>query len=337
MKPHHQLLLIIFSIITVIRADSCVAASKGKVFVLHSYHEEYSWVQGINSALTKRLEEVGLDYVFYYMDTKRRPTISWKEKAGELARKKIDAYKPDVVIAVDDNAKNYGISNYIGKEAPYLVFCGINDNADAHHYPPKNMTGIFERAYIHQTLDLLKSLYPQIEKVVFLSDNSVTAKPVLERAINYKSEGSLPVELIGFSTPTTFAEWQDIVKTFDESKDVDAFLIPLYHTVEQSESGAIMPSSEIMKWTKNNTLKPIVGLWPFSTRDGALAAVAVDPLEHGWTAADMAIKIINGTPISTLLPIINKSGSVHFNVSTAESLGLEISYDLLESFDVIIE
>ncbi len=342
MKAYPHLIKLLF-IITVVfspfimQENAVKAASKGKVYVLHSYHKEYAWTKGINEAITRRLSEVGIEHTFYYMDTKRKSSLAWKKKAGELARKQIEEYRPDVVIAVDDNAKNYGISPYIGKKWPYLVFCGINDNKEVHHYPPKNMTGIFERTYIHQTLDLLKTLTPGIEKVVFLSDDSNTARLIKDRAKNYKSEGSLPVDLIGFNTPSTFAEWQAVIKKYDQDKDVEGFLIPVYHTIKRGENGTAVKPSEVMHWTTTNTRKPIVGLGPFSTADGALAVVAVDPHEHGWTAADMAIKIISGTPISTMLPTINKAGSVHFNVSTAEMLGIEVSYDLLESFDVIVE
>ncbi len=337
MKPNYQLLISIFIYLAVSLPDFSVAAIKGKVFVLHSYHQEFAWVQGVNQAISKRFDEEEIDYIFYYMDTKRKPSLAWKEKAGELARQKIETFKPDIVIAVDDNARNYGISPYIGKEWPSLIFCGINDNEDVHHYPPKNMTGIFERTYIHQTLDLLKTFNSQLEKVVFLSDDSSTAQLIIDRAKRYNDEGSLPVELIGFASPSTFNEWQTVIQIYDNDKDVEGFLIPLYHTIKRTDGGAVVPSSEVMQWTTQNTAKPVVGLWPFSTQDGALAAVAVDPLEHGWTAADMALKILSGTPISSLLPKVNKSGAVHFNSKTAEAMGIEVSYDLLESFDVIIE
>ncbi len=172
---------------------------------------------------------------------------------------------------------------------------------------------------------------------MFLLDDSSTAQLIINRAKRYNDEGSLPVELMGFASPSTFEDWQNVVQIYDNDKDVGGFLIPLYHTIKRTDGGAVVPSSEIMQWTTQNTDKPVVGLWPFSTQDGALAAVAVDPLEHGWTAADMAVKILSGTSISTLLPKINKSGAVHFNSKTAEIMGIEVSYDLLESFDVIIE
>ena len=338
MISYHKLVSFFFIITAVFQSYFAEAASNGKVFILHSYHEEFAWVKGINEALTQRFDEADIDYTFFYMDTKRKPALSWKEKAGELARKKIETYKPDVVIAVDDNAKNHGLTPYVGKKWPRIVFCGINDNSDIHHYQPQNITGIFERTYIHQTLDLLKTFNPGIEKVAFLSDDSSTAKLIIERAKRYMAEGSLPVDLVDFFTPATFPEWQAVILNYDKDQNVGGFLIPLYHTVRKNgESEEVIPSFEVMRWATKNTSKPIVGLWPFSTQDGALAAVAVDPLEHGWTAADMTIKILSGTPVATLLPKVNKAGAVHFNSKTAEAMGIEVSYDLLESFDVIIE
>ena len=78
----------------------------GRVLVVHSYHEEYDWVQGINWALDSSFKS-GVECRVFYMDTKRRPDETWKQQAAAKAKKVIAEYAPKVVIAVNcGNNKN---------------------------------------------------------------------------------------------------------------------------------------------------------------------------------------------------------------------------------------
>lgn len=316
---------------------SAAEAGTAKVLVVHSYHETDEWVLGVNEALTEGLSGQDINVSFLYMDTQRRPSLQWKQESGALVQERIETSRPDVIIAVDDSARDYAISPYIGKKWPLIVFCGVNSDENLHHYPPTNMTGIYKREYIHQTLDFLIAIQPDIQKVVYLSDDSITAQHLLRRARHYNTEMSLAVELTGFHTPSLFEEWQTLVSRYEDDAAVGGFMIPRYHSVLGADGKTMRDPAEIMRWIISNTTKPVVGLWPFSPIDGALAAVVVDPHEHGWVAARMVKKLLEGTPITDILPVVNKKGEVHLNTASASRLNLEISYDLLDSCDVIIE
>ena len=308
----------------------------GRVLVVHSYHEEYDWVQGITGALDASFKS-GVEYRMFYMDTKRRPDEAWKRQAADDAKKVIAEYAPKVVIAVDDNAQKYVARDYAGRSRIQFVFCGVNANPKAYGYPSRNVTGILERAYPKQVLELLKRIDPKIKNVVWVSDDSQTTRGVLPRVRDKAGSEKMPLEIVDYAKPSTFTQWKRAILRYNKNPGVHAFLIPLYHTVKNNTGDKSVLASAVMEWTVRNTSKPIVGFWPFSTDDGALCAVAVDPHEHGKVAALMAKQILSGKSASDIPMVVNKNGYVILNLKTAHLLNIDVPFEVIQSADRIIE
>ncbi len=308
----------------------------GRVLVLHSYHEEYDWVQGINEALNSSFKS-GVEHRMFYMDTKRRPDEAWKKQAAANAKKAIDEYAPEVVIAVDDNAQKYVVRDYVGRSKIQFVFCGVNAKPNAYGYPSSNATGILERAYPNQVLEMLRRINPKIQNVAWISDDSQTALGVLPRVRDKANSKELPLKIVDYVQPSTFVQWKRTIRRYNKNPDVHAFIIPLYHTVKNSTGEESVLPAAVMEWTVKNTTKPIAGFWPFSTDDGALCAVAVDPHEHGKVAALMAKQILSGKSASDIPMVVNKNGYVILNLKTAHQLDIDVPFEVIQSADNIIE
>lgn len=310
--------------------------SFGRVLVIHSYHDGYDWVQGINQGLASSFKS-GVAYRVIYMDTKRRPDEAWKRKAAVKAKRVIDEYNPKVVIAVDDNAQKYVARSYAGKSPIQFVFCGVNADPEVYGYPSSNVTGILERAYPIQVLAMLKKIKPQISNVVWVSDDSQTVHVMLPRVRQKAETTAFPLRITGYALPSTFAEWKKTIRHYDKMAEVHAFLIPLYHTVKNGPGEKSVLPSAVMNWTIHHTGKPIVGFWPFSTDDGALCAVAVDPLEHGKVAALMAKQILSGKSAADIPIVVNQNGFVILNLKSASHLNIDVPFEVIQSADKIIE
>lgn len=308
----------------------------GRVLVLHSYHEQYEWVQGINKALVSSFRSE-VAYRMFYMDTKRHPGEAWKRRIAAKAKKAIASYAPQVVIAVDDNAQEYVAKDFAGRSPIQFVFCGVNANPDAYGYPSSNVTGILERAYPNQVLDMLKRIDPRIKNVVWVSDDSQTVLSLLPRIRRKAESHELPLNLIGYALPSTFTQWKKTIHRYNQNTDVHAYLIPLYHTVKNNSGDKSAMASAVMDWTVKNTTKPIVGFWPFSANDGALCTVAVDPQEHGKVAALMTKQILSGKPASSIPIVVNKNGFVILNLKSAHQLNIDVPFEVIQSADEIIE
>jgi hypothetical protein len=97
-----------------------------KVLVVHSYHEGQ---QGHVARMTQGIEEAflgsGVERRYFHMDTKRQKDLAWKQAAGRMAAALTDRYRPDVVIAMDDNAQAFYAAEYARRpQAPLFVFLG---------------------------------------------------------------------------------------------------------------------------------------------------------------------------------------------------------------------
>lgn len=311
-------------------------ADAKRVLIVHSAHPGFAWVQGINYAIKARFEKSGIDYQFFYMNTHINNSVSSKKKICLKALQLMNRFNPQVVIAVDDDAQKYFVKPMLGKTNAQFVFCGVNANPELYGYPSDNVTGILERTYPKQTLQLLKMIYPNANTAVCISDDSSNSNLVIPRLKHYAA-GKMPVKLNGFIQPTSFSQWVKAVERYNQDQDVDAFLIPFTNTVKQDWDGENMSPAEIMMWTNDNATKPIVGLWPSAADNGALCAVVVDPKEHGTVAALMAKKILAGKKAGQIPMVTNQDGYVIVNLKTAAKLNIDVPFSVLQSVDKIIE
>jgi ABC-type uncharacterized transport system substrate-binding protein len=313
-----------------------VWAAGGKVLVVHSYHEMFDWVKEVNTSLRSVLDPAGVRYQFFYLDTKRKPTEAQIKAAALRARHLLIEYRPGVVIAVDDNAQAYFAKDYINKRGIQIVFCGVNADPQKYGYPAANATGILERSYPIQTLHVLKVLLPDIGKVVVVSDVSTTSDLVLPRIKKLAPNLSPGMVIVGYEQPATFPRWQKIIIGLDQNPQIDALLIPLYHTVRKEGAPTSVASAEVMHWTITHTQKPVVGLWPQNVTDGALLAVTVNPHEHGRVAAQMALQILNGKNAGDIPVMVNKEGYVMVNLRNKEHLVFDAGINIDQIADRVI-
>lgn len=307
------------------------------VLIVHSYHEGFDWVDGINASIVEHFRHTNISYQFEYMDTKRHPDDAWKVASGNRAKTLLEKVKPAVVIAVDDNAQTYFAKDYAGHSEIQFIFCGVNADPELYGYPAANIAGILERTYMDQSLELLHMINPSWDTVAWVSDDSSTAQGVLTRMQTFNAAGRLPVPVVAVSQPKNFTEWKNIILAHEKDPGIKALLIPLYHTVKNGQTGRSILPAKIMQWTTANTSKPIVGLWPFSTQDGALCAVVVDPHEHGRMAALMARQILAGKTAAELPMVTNRSGYVVINLQRAAATDTKVPFEILQTADKIIE
>lgn len=311
------------------------AAKENRVLIVHSAHPGSTWVEGINAAIKAPLDRSAIDHKIIYLNTDQNGGVSTTKKACLRAVKFLNQYRPQVVIAVDDDAQRYFVKPLLGKTDTQFVFCGVNAEPERYGYPADNVTGILERTYPDQALRLLKMILPGAKKAVCLSDDSFNSKLVIPRLKNYP--GHMPIQLTSFIQPPTFSKWIKKVNYYGRDNAIDAFLIPFTNSVKQDWNQKSMSPAEVMMWTADNVTKPIVGLWPSAAEHGALCAVVVDPKEHGTVAALMAKKIISGEKAAQIPIVTNQDGFVVINLKAADRLNIDVPFTVLQCADNIIE
>ncbi len=302
-----------------------------KILLVHSYHTGYPWVDGITRGVRMSLSGSNVDLQIFYMDTQRQTSEEWKIEAGRRAREVVDEWKPDVIIAADDNAQKYFVTTFPESEqASQFVFCGVNAEPAEYGYPAANVTGVLERPHFETSFDMLAKIQPKVKRIAFITDNSPTSKGVITHLRSLK----MNYEVISIDAPDTFAQWQEAVE--QGMKMADALAVFNYHTVQQSNSSQRMVPAEVMRWTAENCNIPIIGFQIFTVDDGALCGYLESAVEHGMKAGGMAMKIVEGTPAGDIPLITALEGQSMLNLITARRLGIRIPAKLIAQTDVVI-
>ena len=284
-------------IIGALAAFILVNTSKPRVLILHSYDTEYSWVRDINTAFNRKLGAKPYILRWHYMDTKRNPDDAFKLRSGVLARRIIDEWQPDILIAVDDDAQRYAAKNYVNHPKMKIVFAGINGEIEPYGYDKaKNVTGIVERKQWRAVKNLImESVRPRVPaeravKIAYIGDTSGSVKEDTKFLEEFDWK---PFVLHRSKLVKTFDEWKAEVKR--ANLEADVLVTTNYRRIQVSESDTkkFVTPEELVKWTEDNTSKiPVIGTNGFYVEEGGMMAIATSPFEQGRVAADMAIAII---------------------------------------------
>jgi ABC-type uncharacterized transport system substrate-binding protein len=309
-------------------------AKRKRVLVLHSYHPEFVWVQDVNKGivqglLEERFEEgKNLNLEYFYMDTKRKSDEKWKLEVAGQAKARIATLKPDVVIAVDDNAQKYVVKD-LANGGPPFVFLGVNANPMDYGYlrsleaPGGQVTGSIERERFEQSLALLRKLIPEVTNLAVLCDDGPTGKPIVAR-IQQKAP-LLGVNIVATKQTGSFHEWQRFVRQVQNQ--ADALLVILYHTLKD-DAGKSIHENRVLSWTINNNQLPDLGFWSWAVEGGLLCSEAISGYQQGHYAATVAAYVLMGQSAGEFPVDKPQRGEICINLARAKMLGIEIPYEL---------
>jgi len=298
-----------FTIILCLMAVTCFpcysaeADGKQNVLVIHSYHKEMQWVDEIEQAIEQTLIDARgttIDIQVEYMDSKRFSDSEYYNLLTAVWRFKYVKNKPDVLIVCDDNALNLvlDIREEIFSGIP-IVFCGIN------YYDPNvflkidNITGVVEAYDLDGTLNIIKRLLPDQRDLYIINDSTLTgiANKARIEEIAYRFANHFTFTYSGNVSIGTLSK---VVSTLPESSVI------LLMTFNRDAEGLTFRYRDAIQAIWSSSDRPIFGVWSFYLGRGLLGGSLVNGNSQGKTAADLALKILNGSPAASL-PVIKES------------------------------
>ncbi|MBC8399862.1 MAG: hypothetical protein H8E14_00075, partial [Candidatus Marinimicrobia bacterium] len=205
-----------------------------KVFVVFSYHPEFSWDIDENKGIDEVFAGHNLELERFYMDTKRNTSLEWKKAMAEKAIERITAFQPDVLMVFDDNACEWVAKHYAGSALP-VVFAGMNFEPSHYGFPTANITGVVEHIPLKAMVDLVSELAPTVRKVAFISDDSPTSSGIDERLPSL----DLSVEILEVVATNDFNEWKTKITAWQDQ--LDAIGLFTYNTIKDAESAVSIP------------------------------------------------------------------------------------------------
>jgi len=278
-----------------------------KVLFINSYHPGYQHSDEELQGVEKKFSGRGIQLKAIHMDTKRNPSEEYaKQKALEI-KAVITEFKPDVIISADDPAFQYVIQPYYRDSDIPVVFCGINWDVSIYGAPYKNTTGVLEVALVNQLCQNLKRFAKGTRVGVMAFDQYGERKHVSYLSKHIEGQLIEPVFV------ADFAAWKE--KFLEMQNKADMIVL------SSTEGVVNWDIQEAEKFVRENIKVPtgsgITTLIPV-----ALITLAHQPEEQGELAAEMALKILDGTKPNNIPVVENKRGDLYLNFILADRLGI---------------
>ena len=296
-----------------------------KVLIIDSYHQGYAWSDATVAGAMSVLNSSGAEVRIVRMDTKRKKTDEDKLAAAEMVRNTIESWKPDVVIASDDNASKFVIKPYYKDASVPFVFCGVNWDASGYGFPYRNVTGMVEVAAVDELFAFLERLTDG-RRVGYAVADVFTAHKEQENI-----EKTFGMKFAELRYATTMDQWQSQFRELQGK--VDILLVGNSAGVEGWDDDAAA------RWAERYTKVPSGAIHGHMARFALIGYTKLGEEQGEW-AAKTALRIIDGTSPSDIPITRNKQGRLIINARVAEGLGGGTTVQLgemLQSADEVIE
>lgn len=315
--------------------DSRPGPTKWKVLHVMSYHSPWRWTDDQFKGFKHALRGLDIEYRVYQMDTKRRSSKEWLQRAGAEARRLIDRWNPDLIYITDDNAQEYITKYYINAEIPF-VFSGVNRDPQEYGFVgSSNVTGVLEEEHFIPSVRLLKRIVPGMTKIAVIVDTGKTWEGVLKRMREELDQLPPGVSIVSWDVIRTFGGYKQKMKDYQTKVDAVALLGIFTY---KDKDGTNVPYRRVLRWTAENSMIPDFSFWADRITYGTLCAVTVSGYEQGLAAGRIARGILaEGNRPSSYVMSPPVKGEPIISVARARKLGIRIDSSLLLSVKVVRE
>jgi len=292
------------------------AASPPRCLYVSSYHAGYEWNDGIERGMDAVLQGK-CEVKKFYLDGKRHLDSDFAKAKALEAKELIDTWKPDVVIAADDNASKYLIMPYFKDAAVPVVFCGLNWTAEPYGYPYRNATGMIEVGPIEPLAAEVQAVVKNARRGVFLSADEITQRK--EFAMNqeiYKRRG---IEFT-HKTVRSMADWE---ASFAAAQARVDFLV-IGNNAGINDWDGERARLYAHEHGRRFTVAYLEWMAPY-----AMLTMAKIADEQGEWAGKVALLILNGTPPSKIPIVANRRWTMYVNNKLLDKAGYRLSPEIL--------
>ncbi|WP_143890848.1 ABC transporter substrate-binding protein [Desulfomicrobium baculatum] len=301
--------------------EGAAAPFQGKrILWVESYHEGFSWSDGIARGVEKILDGTGVELRVVHMDTKRNPSAQHAEASAREASRILREFDPHMVMASDDNAQRYFVVPFLkGGDLP-VVAAGINWDAGEHGYPAPNVTGMVEVNLLDPAKAMLRK-FGQGDRFGYIAaDSESERKNVLiynARSFQGKLQGLL------------VSRFEEFLRAFNEVQARSDMLI-------MGGNGGIEGWDDAVarEFLRKHTRVP-TGSFDEYLAPYVIFTFAKDPEEQGEWMALTALRVLGGESPASIPMVENRRVRLIVNLKLARAAGLVLPVSLLKTATVI--
>lgn len=283
------------------------AENKGtaRVLYINSYHPGYKWSDGIEQGIRETFRESGRNIELYveYLDTQRFPGAGSKRFLADILAGKNRKKIFDLIIVSDNSAFDF-IAEFRERLFPGkpVVFCGYNSFRKEYISKIKGITGINEEINFKSTIDMALGIHRGIDTLLFITSD-------------YYSTGRINREKIEKEIIPLYSNKYRIVDIrnpyIDEleerlSKLPENALVFVTGSPLDNLNREFVPSSEYYSRIAASSSVPAYSFWDFIIGTGMTGGNIITGHDQGRKAAELSLRILNGTPAEDV-PVIMES------------------------------
>ncbi|BAC96752.1 conserved hypothetical protein [Vibrio vulnificus YJ016] len=257
---HMRTLRLILMSVVVLLMNSAFASTQWQtrqVLILHSYDASYQWTQEMQRGIEKAIDSIDGDVRLSveYLDTKRISSADYLQKTAEYMTAKYRGYHWDGVLVTDDNALRFAQTYFSQQLTQYpVVAVAINDTQWQSQSSKHNFQVIYEKDLLDENLALIEALRPNIQKLYYLADKSITSD-LIRADLNHSMRQHANIELVDISDKS-LDEASQFLAQIDPD---DAVLLTHYNT--ELSSGVFHSYKKISNTIGNSSRAPVFVLW----------------------------------------------------------------------------
>ncbi len=294
--------LFLFWLITVFSPIVVKAIPQNKIFILHSYSQEYPWTMAQHKGFIETINshlQYNASYTVEYLDTKRHPYDSiYANEMEKFLLYKYNNYQPSAIYVTDDDALTFARNRltHIFPNIP-IFFSGINNFDVKKNLNPDLFTGVFELKDVTPNIEWLLKMDKNANDITFIGDGSNTYKAI---------ELDARKDLKSYNLHTTFIVEKRLDIVLDKLKKLPGKYIILTTLGGMTDSkGEILSLREIMK-SLAQTGRIIISMEDGYIIEGVLGGNVTSGNNQGASAAHQLLEYLKGKKVSDI-PAITKS------------------------------
>ncbi|MEJ2659724.1 MAG: ABC transporter substrate binding protein, partial [Desulfobacteraceae bacterium] len=290
-------------------------AKAGRVLYINSYHRGCSWSDEIERGLVERLKNADreIELSVEYLDSRRFPRTARNDLLAATLAAKYDGYRHDIVVVSDNYAFDFAVQyrKQLFPDLP-IVFCGYNNFRPVVLKGIRNITGVNEEVDFAKTVELAIRIQPAVRNLVFITSTSddsnrrmvkvaeATLFPALRKDYNVIALKDASMAEIGSRLGALPA-------------DSAVFLIGMTRDlIDGRRPTAVENGCMILAVSP----APVYSFWDFALGTGILGGHIITGRDQGRAAADMVLRILDGTPADSI-PVMMQTPArnmIDFNV-----------------------
>lgn len=295
-----------------------------RILFINSYHRGYSWSDGIEDGLRERLEASGrkIELSIEYLDSRRFAYGTQIEPLAQAMEAKYASYRPDLIVVSDNAAFDFAIRyrERLFSGLP-IVFCGYNNFRPEVIAGISNITGVNEEISIEDAVAMALKIHPRTRTLAFIVS---TADASSKRIAEVAEQAVFPELRKRFDVVVLKDASIDKIRRALAALPKESLLFLSGQVSDQGFGRALTPA-ENGRLISAVSPFPAYTFWDFHLGSGVLGGHIITGPEQGHKAAEIALRILDGTPADSIPVVMTTPTRDVFEYPVMERFGVSFA------------